>query len=308
MATKKPKTSAKSTKTTKSTKPKTAAKPVTSVAAPAKTKTVEKEVTSEANKSCFKGFFSRKYEEKESILTVFKRPKFYGALLGEVLGTALLTLLLFSLSFASLANIATFGLALVAILIAVYAFSGACLNPIVTVGMMASRRMSVIRGIMYIIAEVVGAWLGWLIFNSFHMAGGETASAVPTLTAIEEGQFWLFAMVELLGAVIIAFIFARALKYKRSVFTFAVTATGGVILAVLAGYMVSAALLGLNNNFIFNPAVALMYQIFPTSGDGFGEIMGGVCQALSVYALLPMIGGVVGFYLSDFMGKLSCEE
>ena len=122
-----------------------------------------------------------------------------------------------------------------------------------------------------------------------------------------KGTFGTFVVIAAI-AVIIAFIFARALKYKRSVFTFAVTATGGVILAVLAGYMVSAALLGLNNNFIFNPAVALMYQIFPTSGDGFGEIMGGVCQALSVYALLPMIGGVVGFYLSDFMGKLSCEE
>jgi glycerol uptake facilitator-like aquaporin len=309
MATKKPKTSAKSTKTTKSTKPKTAAKPVTSVAASAKTKTVEKtENTEKAKKSCFKGFFSKKYEEKESIMTVFKSHKFYGALLGELLGTGLLTLLLFSLSFASLANIATFGLALVAILVGVYAFSGACLNPIVTVGMMASRRMSVIRGIMYIIAEIVGAWLGWLIFNAFHVAGGEEAAAVPTLVTVGENQFWLFAMVELLGAVVIAFTFARALKYKRSVFTFAVTATGGVILAILVGYMISAALLGLDKNFIFNPAVALMFKIFPTSGEGFGEILGGVCQALSIYALLPMIGGVVGFYLSDFMGKLSSEE
>lgn len=307
MATKKPKTPTKS-KTTKSAKPKTAAKPVTSVAAPAKTKTVEKEVTSEAKKSCFKGFFSKKYEEKESIMTVFKCPKFYGALLGEIIGTGLLALVLFSLSFASIANIATFGLAVIAILIAVYAFSGACLNPLITVGMMASRRMSVIRGVMYIIAEIIGAWLGWLIFNSFHVAGGETATAVPALTAVGENQFWLFAMVELMGAVIIGFTFARALKYKRSVFTFAATATGGLVLAVLVGYMVSAAFLGLNSSFIMNPAVALMFQIFPASGENFGEILGGVCQALSIYALLPMIGGVVGFYLSDFMGKLSCED
>ena len=51
-----------------------------------------------------------------------------------------------------------------------------------------------------------------------------------------------------------------------------------------------------------------MFQIFPTAGESFGEIMGGVCQALSIYALLPMIGGVVGFYLSDFTSKLSGEE
>ena len=57
-----------------------------------------------------------------------------------------------------------------------------------------------------------------------------------------------------------------------------------------------------------NPAVAMMMQIFPTSGDSFGQILGGICQALSIFAILPMAGGVVGFYLSDFMGKLSDEE
>lgn len=306
MATKKPKTSSKSSKAkTTKTAAKTVVKPVSE--AP-KTNKVEKVETKKAQGSCFKGFFARKYEEKESILTVFKSHKFYGALLGEILGTALLTLLLFSFSLIGIHNIAAYAFAVIAVFIAIYSFSGACLNPIVTVGMMASRRISVIRGIMYIIAEVIGAWLGWLIFNSFHLAGGETAYAVPTLTAVGENQFWLYAMVELLGAILIAFFFARALKYKRSVFTFGATVTGGMILAVLTGYIVSAAFLSLNSNFIFNPAAALMFQIFPTAGENFGEILGGVCQALSIYALLPMVGGVVGFYLSDFASKLSSEE
>jgi hypothetical protein len=115
-------------------------------------------------------------------------------------------------------------------------------------------------------------------------------------------------MIELLGAIIIAFFFARALKYKRSVFTFAATTAGGIVLAMLIGFVVSAAFVGVQNNFVYNPAAALMFQIFPDSGDSFGAVLGGICQALSVYALLPMIGGVVGFYLSDFMGKLSGEE
>ena len=251
---------------------------------------------------------AKKYAEKESILTIFKNHKFYGALLGEVIGTALITLMLFAVSLMGIASIATYSFGLIAIFIAVYAFSGACLNPIVTVGMMASRRMSVIRGIMYIIAEIIGAWLGWLIFNSFHLTGGETAYDVPAMSAIGEGQFWIVAMIELMGAIIIGFFFARALKYKRSVFTFAVTITGGMIFAIVIGYVVSAAFLSLSSNFIFNPAAALMFQIFPTAGESFGEIMGGVCQALSIYALLPMIGGVVGFYLSDFAAKLSAEE
>ncbi len=303
MATKKSKSSNKSKDT--STKSKTAAKTKTELEA-SKTKTVGK--TTKSNKSCLSGFFAKKYEEKESILTVFKSHKFYGSLLGEIIGTMILALVLFSVSLMGIASLATYSFAVIAILIAVYAFSGACLNPLVVVGMMASRRMSVIRGIMYIIAEIIGAWLGWLIFNGFHLAGGETAYEIPAITAIGEGQFWVFTMVELLGAAIIAFFFARALQYKRSVFTFAAVVAGGLVVATLVGYVVSAAFLGLNNNFIMNPAIAMMMQIFPTAGENFGEIFGGICQALSVFAIFPMIGGVIGFYLSDFTSKLSGEE
>ena len=315
MATKKSKSSNKSNKT-KSTKPKTANESAKKAELKAETTTIteETEVTkiskpvSSGKKSCFKGFFARKYEEKESILTVFKNHKFYGALLGEVLGTMLIALLLFSLSLMGIANIATYGFAIIAILVAVYAFSGACLNPIITVGMMASRRMSVIRGVMYIIAEIIGAWIGWLIFNAFHLAGGETAYEIPSISPIAEGGFWAVAFVELLGAAIIAFFYNRALKYKRSIFTFAAVVAGGMAVAVVIGYVVSAAFLGLNNNFILNPAAAFMLQIFPQSGENFGEIFGGICQALSAFAIIPMIGGVIGFYLSDFVSKLSDEE
>ncbi len=306
MATKKSKSSTKSTKA-KTTKPKTAEKSVkkSEVEAP-KTKTVEEtKTTTSTKKSCFSGFFAKKYEEKESILTIFKNHKFYGSLLGEVIGTMLIALLLFALSLMGIANVAMYAFAVIAILVAVYAFSGACLNPIVTVGMMATRRISVIRGIMYIIAEILGAWLGWLIFNGFHLAGGETAYDTPAMAAVAEGGFWVVTMVELLGAAIIGFFFARAIEYKRSVFTFAAVVAGGLALAVLIGYVASAAFLGLNSNFIFNPAVALMMQIFPTAGENFGEILGGICQALSIYAIIPMIGGVVGFYISDFAKKLS---
>lgn len=304
MATKKSKTSTKSEKT-KTTKSKSTVKSTvkTEHAAP-KTNTV---VTT-SKKSCLAGLFAKKYEEKEGVFTVFKTPKFYGALLGEILGTMLIALLLFSVSLMGIASLATYAFAVIAVLIAVYAFSGACLNPIVTVGMMATRHMSVIRGVMYIIAEIIGAWFGWLIFNGFHLAGGETAYDLPTITAVGENQFWLFAMIELLGAIIIAFFYARALSYKRSVFTFAAVITGGICIAVLVGYVTSAAFLGLSNNFIMNPAVAMMLQIFPTTGADFGEVFGGICQALSLYAILPMLGGVVGFYLSEFTSKLSGEE
>lgn len=297
MATKKPKSSAKS-KTTKTTKPK-------------ETKKVEKAeviASKTEKKSCFAGFFSRKYEEKEGILTIFKNHKFYGALLGEIIGTMLVTLLLFALSLMGLSSIATYSFAVIAIFVGIYAFSGACLNPIITVGMMATRRMSVIRGIMYILAEIIGAWLGWLIFNSFHLAGGDTAYAVPTMSEVAEGQFFIVTMIEMIAAIIVAFFYARALKYKKSVFTFGAIVAGGFAFVMVISYVISAAFLGLSSNFIVNPAAALMFQIFPSAGENFGEIFGGICQALSIYVLLPAIGGVIGFYLSDFIGKLSSED
>lgn len=304
MATKKSKSSNKSKKA-ESTKSKSTEESVKNTETKVTTTTVETKTT---GKSCLSGFFAKKYDEKESILTVFKNHKFYGALLGEVIGTMLLSLLFFALMLMGLPNIATYAFAVIALLIAVYAFSGTCLNPLIAVGMMASRRMSVIRGVMYIIAEVVGAWLGWMIFNGFHLAGGESAYDIPAISALAENGFWPIAMIELLGAAIIAFFYARALKYKRSVFTFGAVTAGGIILAIVVGYVVSAAFLGANNSFVMNPAIATMLQIFPQSGADFGEIFGGICQALSLYAIIPMIGGVCGFYLSDFTGKLSAED
>ena len=256
MATKKSKSTNKSQKT-KSTKPKTTEKTAekkTELEAPKvnTTATTTTVTTTKSNKSFLSGFFAKKYEGKESVLTVFKDHKFWGSLLGEVIGTMLLAVLFFSLLLMGVANVATYAFAVIAVLIAIYAFSGSCLNPIVTVGMMASRRISVIRGIMYIIAEVIGAWIGWLIFNAFHLAGGETAYDIPAMSAIDEGKFWLVASIEFIGATIIGFFFVRALAYKRSVFTFAAIVAGGMILAVVLGYVLSAAFVGLNNNFIYN--------------------------------------------------------
>lgn len=294
MATKKSKTSSSKTRTNSS---KTAARTVTKTVA----------ASASSDKRAFAGFFARKYDQQESIATVFKNRRFYGALLGEVIGTMLVSMMLFALLPMGIANIGMYLLALIAILIAVFAFSGACLNPIITVGMMASRRMSVIRGVMYIIAEIVGAWLAWLIFNAFQLGGGEAAYEGAAMAAVAEGGFWSVAIIEFLGAILISFFFARAIEYKRSVFTFAAVAAGGVGLAILIGYVVSAAFYGFQNNFIFNPAVALMMKIFPESGNSFGEILGGICQALSIYAIIPMIGGVLGSWLSDFTARLSAE-
>ncbi len=295
-------TKSKKTTAKKSSKPASAkAKEVKK--AESKTAKVEtrEEVTTAGNP--FKGFFARKCDEKENILTIFKSPRIYGAIIGEVVGTMLLTIILLTLGIYQPLYV-MFGL--LAITAAVYGLSGANLNPIITAGMMASRRVSAIRGVLYMLSQVLGAWFGLLIANAFRLAG-EGAVELPSMSEVEGGQFWVVTLIEFVGAIMLAFFFARALAYKKSPLTFATIVATGACIALLFAIVVSSNFVGLQNNFALNPAVALMYQILPTSGDTFGAVLGGVALALVTYWVFPILGGIIGFTISDVAGRLSGE-
>jgi glycerol uptake facilitator-like aquaporin len=303
----------KSKKTTakkSSTKPKAAAsKSVKTVKTEAAV--VEKPISStKKSGNPFKGFFAKKVtpynDPNENILTIFKTPKIWGGILGEVIGTMLLTMVFLTIGLYQPLYVL---IAMIAITMVVYSLSGAHLNPINTVGMMATRRISAIRGILYIVAQVVGAWFGLLIINGFRTAGG-SAVDLPTITALESTTVWSNIFIELIGAIIISFFFSRAQSYRteRGVFQYAALVAGGYILAILLGIIISSNLMQLSNNFVMNPAAAIMYQIFPTTADNFGALMGDAALACAVYILVPMIGGVLGFFLSDFAKDLSKEN
>ena len=67
--------------------------------------------------------------------------------------------------------------------------------------------------------------------------------------------------------------------------------------------------MGLQDNvFVLNPAVAFMYGVLPGSADGFDALMNALMPMLVTYVVFPALGGVVGFYLSDFTAKLSGKE
>lgn len=284
----------------------------------AKTEKVEaKEVKTEASKcegkeakekatfkGLMKGFFCKKYDPSETILTIFSRPQIYGAILGEIIGTMLLMMTVICLG---MTNPLYIWFAMTAITIAVFGLSGANLNPLITAGMMATRRMSAIRGVLYILAQIVGAWLGMFITTGFKNWSESTAD-MPAMAEVADGDFWKVAIIELVGAIILAFFFARAWAYRKSPLTFGIVVGTGLAVTIIYIYIVSQSYFGLSNNFIMNPAMALMYQILPSAGSNFGEIMGGIFQALAIYAIFPMIGGVLGFYLADFSSRLSGEK
>ena len=339
MATSKPKTAKKSAGKKASAKPKTAnAKAKTAKSVAAKTTKKEK-VTTKADKSAVetektvivsskvekshpvKEFFARKGDNKETILTIFKDTKIIGAVIAEIIGTGLVTAIALTLG---LYNPLYMIFGYIGVTAAVFKISGAHLNPIITVGMMASRRVSAIRGILYIVAQILGAWFAFMIINGFYQAGiasgnivAESTSlpalaATSDLAATAEGFsfFWPVTMIEFVGAIILAFFFARALNYKRGVYTFAAIVGSGIFIAMLYAVIISSNYLGISNEnvFIMNPASALMYGLLPASAEGFDALMGALMPMLVTYVIFPMLGGVLGFYISDLASKLSGQE
>ena len=313
VAAKKPALKSKTTAKAAKVAPKAAAVKATKVGA-VKTKIVSEK------KNPVKEFFARKGDPNENILTIFKDTKIIGAIIGEIIGTGLVTAVALTLG---LFNPLYLIFAYIGITAGVFALSGAHLNPLVTAGMMASRRVSAIRGVLYIIAQLIGAWLGFLIVSAFYHAGIDSGNIsaettlLPTLTAADglaanvEGFsfFWPITMIEFIGAIIIAFFFARALDYKRGAFTFAAVVAGGVFLAMLFAVVISGNFLGIQQNvFIMNPAAAFMYGLLPTSAEGMDSLFGQLMPMLVTYVIFPIVGGVLGFYLSDFANKLSGKE
>ncbi|MDO4967776.1 MAG: aquaporin [Candidatus Saccharibacteria bacterium] len=299
------------TKSKKTTSKKTSSKPKAVAGKSVKTERAETATTSAsaiASKggNPLKGFFAKKCDKDENILTIFKSPRIWGALVGELVGTMLLTILMITLGVYQPLYIL---IGVIAITMAVYAFSGAHLNPAVTVGMMATRRVSAIRGVLYIVAQIVGAWLGLIIMSGFRTMG-EDATELPAITALTDATLWKNIFIEFLGAAVIGFFFCRAQSYRtpKGAFTYAAVVAGGLTLAVLFAVVISSNYVGLSSNFVLNPAIAIMEQIFPFVSDGFGELMGSVAQSSLVYILIPMIGAVGGFFLADASKKLSGEE
>ena len=317
VAAKKPAPKSKTTAKAK-VAPKAAAVKATKVGA-VKTKIVSEKSTTGKNNPV-KEFFARKGDPNENILTIFKDTKIIGALIGEIVGAGLVTAVALTLG---LFNPLYLIFAYIGITAAVFALSGAHLNPIITAGMMASRRVSAIRGVLYIIAQLLGAWLGFMVVSYFYnqgiASGNITAESVllPTLASAENVKhvaenysfFWAITMIEFIGAIIIAFFFARALEFKRGAFTFAAVVASGVFLATLFAVVITGQFLGTQENvFIFNPAAAFMYGLLPSGAEGFDALMGQLWPMLVTYVIFPVAGGVIGFYLSDFANKLSGKE
>lgn len=266
-------------------------------------KTAQKTKTEEsvANK-----LFCKKYKTDERFKVMVKQPRFWCAVLGELVGTMLLTIaFMFTIGVfrADLVPLFMFG-GIIAIYATTYAISGAQLNPLITAGAMATRRMSVARGVSYILAQFAGAWLGFLLITLFRVGSGTELEVPPSLIEVNGESFWTVVLIELMGAAILGFMFTRLTQSKsRNALTYALVMTCSAVMLYLFGAVISQNYYGLYANLVFNPASASAYSIFANLTGGFGQVM----LILLAYFVLPMVGGVLGCYIADLANALAGE-
>ncbi|HRJ06269.1 MAG TPA: aquaporin [Candidatus Saccharibacteria bacterium] len=221
----------------------------------------------------------------------FMRAPLLASSVAEFIGTFLLAAVVLAASGQPL--FVMFGL--LAIVLLVSGLSGAHLNPALTVGALVTRRITAVRALSYVVAQVLGAILALVVLNAFVSAApavseqaqafGQAAPTVFNAPAVASGKEWVVLAAELLGSVILAFAVAAGLRRGRSKVEHALLYSGGLYVAILvagtaANYVGASA--------VMNPAVAGSLQALEFS-----------VWPLVIYVLTPLVGAVLGFALHD---------
>lgn len=185
--------------------------------------------------------------------------------------------------------------ALVGVVLAVGTLSRAYVNPALTIAAWVTRRMSALRALAYIVAQVLGAMLALVVLNAY--VGNAAAPSSMDLygsgaqlfkaSALPEGKEWLVLLAEVLGTAIFGFAVANATREKRDRTAAAFTVGIGVFLGLMVAGSAAAFIGG---SAILNPAVAVALQV------NFMNVW-----TLAVYALGSTLGAVIGFALYDLL-------
>jgi glycerol uptake facilitator-like aquaporin len=181
--------------------------------------------------------------------------------------------------------------ALAGVVFAVGSISGGYVNPALVVGAWATRRMSGLRAIAYIVAQILGAMLALVVLNAF--LGGVAQQATDQLSqapslfkaaALPEGKEWYIFLSEFLGTMIFAFVAAGAFREVRDRTAKSFTLGLGVFLGLMVAGSVAVFF---SANAILNPAVAISLQAI-----NFSSVW-----PIAVYVIGSILGAVAGFGL-----------
>lgn len=263
-----------------------ATKKTTSAKRPVATKTKSTKVTT------VKAVSASRSTNRLPVLNSVKTPQ-AGAAVAEFVGTFMLA----AAFIAGQGQPVLVLFALVGVVLAVSAASGAHVNPAMTVAAWATRKISTVRALVYVVAQVLGAMLALVVLNAFvsqapevsHQASlmGQGAQELFKATAIPSGKEWTVLLAELMGAAIFGFAFASARKQLDRL-SKAFTMGLGLFLGLLVAGSAAAAVSGMT---ILNPAVAVALQ-----GIDFNSVW-----PVTVYVVATVVGAVAGFVLNDLV-------
>lgn len=220
------------------------------------------------------------------------------ALIAEFIGTFLLTVAFIGTKGDPL----YLGFVLTGIVLIVGTLSGAHVNPAITVGAWVTRKISGLRALGYVLAQVLGAVLALVALSIFIGAAPQPdaqsamlgqAATTPELfkvAALTDKNHWFVFFAELIGATIFAFAVASArretLDRVAKAFTIGLgLLIAGVFATIVTGYASASG--------VFNPAVALT-----VGAVDWGKLD---WLALAAYLVAPLIGGILGFALRDVL-------
>lgn len=198
-------------------------------------------------------------------------------LVGEFVGTFLLTLVVISATstrlggfFTAIAAGATVGV----LVLALARLSGAAFNPAVAIALWSARKLKAVQMLLYIIVQFAGAIAAWQVF--VYLTKFDTSM-------IQHNGVWDIDMrvvlAELLGGFIFAFAIGAAVYQNFSLRTKAFTIGAGLTIAVWVAALANAGFI--------NPALAFGLQQWN----------------FAAFMIAPIVGAVIGinFYNLAFM-------
>ena len=240
-------------------------------------------------------------KEEKVIAESFTSPAFLAALVAEFIGTFILAA---GVVVAGQGQLIIVLFLLTAIVLTIGNISGAHVNPLITVGAWATKRISTIKAIGYIVAQVLGAMLAFVVLNAFisqapevsaeAQAYGQTQASLFTAYALPEGKELVVLFAELIGSLIFAFTVASVTSDKKKQDISVATGIGGGLFAALLIGGSAAAIVSASS--ILNPAVAISLQAFTVTGTN-------TVWAIAIYVGAALIGGIAGFALSSLVEK-----
>ncbi|MGY2895647.1 MIP/aquaporin family protein [Deinococcus sp. UYEF24] len=192
-------------------------------------------------------------------------------LTAEVVGTFFLVVAAL-LSPAGL-TFALVGLTLLVMVIALGKVSGSHLNPAVTVGLITARQFPLREGLLYIVAQVIGAFLAFA-FGS--LVGRQLPTTDPHANAL-----WF----EVIGTVLLVFVVTRVVMSKLSPEASAM----GIGLALSVGIAIA----GPSSGGVLNPAIALVLL--------FGKLSSGSLLTGLLYLIVPIVAGAAAALLAVYL-------